>query len=111
MGRGQAEHGEGFGTFASSQGVLGQVELAALPRHAGELRRADLFEPGVIVADSMSHAVQAAVLQRRDRDAAGRSRLRLASARAGVASSRHRARRSAGLYRAWQRPRKDSMHC
>ncbi len=46
------------------QGVLSQVELAALPRHAGEPRLAGGFQPGVIVADDVPHAVQAAVLQR-----------------------------------------------
>ena len=45
-------------------GVLHQVELAALPRHAGEAGPASLAQPGMVVAGDQPHAVQAAVMQR-----------------------------------------------
>ena len=46
--------------------VLHQVELAALPGHAGEAGPASLAQPGVIVAGDQPHAVQAAVDERRE---------------------------------------------
>lgn len=69
---GRVEHGPQVGAGLAGgessrqmvEQILGQVELAALPRHAGEARRPRRFQAFVIVAGDQPHAVHPALLQR-----------------------------------------------